>query len=434
MNGKKNILIISFVFLIFIILNFSITLNGSGDDSILFLGPLTSKFGGNYIDFLLNRYQNWSSRLIIEIFTLLSVQHHFFWRIINSFALTILAIVPVYLFDIKKNRISSIVVSTSLLLCIPKSMFNETGWIATTTNYLWPLASFISFVYIVLHYNSINKYRRFYYMLSILLLMLSSNLEQLCIVSLFTIAIIIINSFRYEKQILRLIPYVIISISNLLLILLSPGNKIRYGMEVKRWFPDYETLTFFRKVELGFSSTFKNLYLDNYIVFILFSLLIAVTGYKIFKSFQLVFSSLPFIAVLIFGFFKDVFGKQIPVVDFIINSFTNYGTIFQLNSPRTWVADIFLIIITLCIIISMFYLLHDDSNRFVKIIFILCLGSITKMMMAFSPTVWASGSRTSIFLLYCINLVSLLIIDKFDLKSKYTFIPLGILGMLNFLV
>ena len=78
MNGKKNILIISFVFLIFIILNFSITLNGSGDDSILFLGPLTSKFGGNYIDFLLNRYQNWSSRLIIEIFTLLSVQHHFF--------------------------------------------------------------------------------------------------------------------------------------------------------------------------------------------------------------------------------------------------------------------------------------------------------------------------------------------------------------------
>ncbi|MFT8502475.1 MAG: hypothetical protein ABF702_11155, partial [Lacticaseibacillus paracasei] len=109
------------IFLLFLIFNMSIPLTGIGDDSILFSGPLLKDFNGNFLAFLGNRYSHWSSRVIIEFFTLLSVQHNFFWRIIKTLSLTSISVIPVYLFNFKKQP-SLLMISTSLVLMIPISM------------------------------------------------------------------------------------------------------------------------------------------------------------------------------------------------------------------------------------------------------------------------------------------------------------------------
>lgn len=84
------------VFLLFLWINFNINLMGLGDDTLLFLGPLMEDHNGSFVSFLISRYNEWSSRIIIEFFTLISVKHYFFWRVINSIAMTILAVSPAF--------------------------------------------------------------------------------------------------------------------------------------------------------------------------------------------------------------------------------------------------------------------------------------------------------------------------------------------------
>ena len=83
-----------------------------------------------------------------------------------------------------------------------------------------------------------------------------------------------------------------------------------------------------------------------------------------------------------------MFHKKFILFDY----FTNVGHVFNSN-------NILLFIFCIVLFLSFVYLLYSikKENRFNNII-ILFLGCGTRLMMGFSPTIFASRSRTAIFL------------------------------------
>jgi hypothetical protein len=67
---------------------------------------------------------------------------------------------------------------------------------------------------------------------------------------------------------------------------------------------------------------------------------------------------------------------------------------------RICISSAFLAIIIL--LLFTIYEVFKGSNRWVIVISILLLGFITRMTVSFSPTIWASGSRTFTFLFFAI--------------------------------
>ena len=137
---KRDILILSsFVFVVMLIYNFGIKQMEFGDDAF-FLKQFTHDFQSNYYEFLKFRYNEWTSRLVIEIALTQAVQHVFLWRVLNAIAMSIVAIVPALLFNSDNSR-RGLIIGTGMSLLIPASMINNAGWIATTTNYVWVMAA-----------------------------------------------------------------------------------------------------------------------------------------------------------------------------------------------------------------------------------------------------------------------------------------------------
>lgn len=411
--NKVNISILV-VFFLFLLINFSINLDGFGDDGTLFLNPLQESFDGSMVLFLRDRYIHWSSRIIIEFFTLLSVKYPLLWRILNTLAMTTAVVSPIFLFKFKEKKWSLIFVSFFLFLLIPKSMFSETGWIATTTNYLWVSASLLGFLGITLA----KKNRWYTYILSLILVLYAGNLEQMNIVLLIVIPVIFVLFKKSKKNYMQLIPHFLLTLGNLSLILLSPGNKTRFEIEVSNRFTDFESLTFFRKLELGFSSTYKFLYLNNQFVFLFLALLICIALMNNSKLLINLAAFIPMMIFVIFSLFADYFSKLLPIVEYIFTSFNNYGTIFQFMHPITWLADLLLLLTTGSILLAIVYIFKEDIPKVILLFFILALGLITRLIMGFSPTIWASASRTSLFLFFCVNITSLLIIDEKNSSFK----------------
>lgn len=238
------------------------------------------------------------------------------------------------------------------------------------------------------------------------------------IVLLIVIPVIFVLFKKSKKNYMQLIPHFLLTLGNLSLILLSPGNKTRFEIEVSNRFTDFKSLTFFRKLELGFSSTYKFLYLNNQFVFLFLALLICIALMNNSKLLINLAAFIPMMIFVIFSLFADYFSKLLPIVEYIFTSFNNYGTIFQFMHPITWLADLLLLLTTGSILLAIVYIFKEDIPKVILLFFILALGLITRLIMGFSPTIWASASRTSLFLFFCVNITSLLIIDEKNSSFK----------------
>ena len=114
---------------------------GYWDDAV-FAGVL-EKYQFNLVQYTMDRYLTWSSRISIELLIpFLTSAPNFVWKTFN-----LLMIMLLY-FDLRWTlkavvRIESekVDIWLALLLCAyPFSTMAQTGWIATTMNYLWVVA------------------------------------------------------------------------------------------------------------------------------------------------------------------------------------------------------------------------------------------------------------------------------------------------------
>lgn len=107
-------------------------------DDWMFFAPLAQ--GERVSAFLLNRWQTWSSRLLIE--GILCCLTHSIWafRVLDSAVMTVLAWGLCRLANAER-RSEMLAMSACLVTTIPFAVLRSTGWMATGLNYYWPLTA-----------------------------------------------------------------------------------------------------------------------------------------------------------------------------------------------------------------------------------------------------------------------------------------------------
>lgn len=411
---KKTLSLVKSSYFPFVILTFSLLFFhaciqvGHGDDTF-FQSVLNEN---NIFEWLVCRYNDWSSRLIIEFFLTIISGHHIIWRLLNVTVMLIGAFSIAKIFSNKKSSTMNWLIC-AFILCLPHHLYHSAGWIATTLNYSWVVFLGL-FAMIPIKKVTVNEKIAWYeYILYLCAMIYATNQEQMCLILFIVYFSFMCYRFYSTKKLnWFLLTGFLINLSSLIFILTCPGNANRKILETQNWFPDFVNMSLFRKIEMGYSSTlFEFIMKPNFIFFIFTVLLFVCVALKQKKIIYHFVALIPLSCGLIFSYLDKYFSVSV-----IKNSLTQYGTGLTFQ-PITWVPDIVISLVCICILISLFKI-FESRNMFVLTTFIISLGFISRMVMSFSPTIWASLTRTYTFMYLSIIICSFILYQEIKKRKE----------------
>lgn len=341
-----------------------------------------------------------SARPLTDSMTYIFARCPLLWRILNPLLLTLFAktlsvLLPAE--NIEKNKLA-------LFLCIavvfPAMIVVDAGFIATTVNYLWPFTfGLISLVPLKKLFNG-SKLHVYEYLVSIPLLLYAVNMQQTSVLlfAVFLTSVICL----YSKRNYSFYPLTGLLISGagsvFMFAINTVGDNNRMVREAARYFPDFVQLNIFEKAELGFSSTFYCMTMEirfAFFAFAAFTLYIMIKTLKNKDKFLFKLSSaFPFIFTIVFSTLSLTPVRESAFWAFFSGGMKHYRMTKAAYSFEI-IPDLLFILVAVCVIISLYRLLN--IKRFVTALVILASVLASRMIMGFSPTVWASGYRTFLF-------------------------------------
>lgn len=367
-----------------------------------------SKILGNtsLIDFWKMRYQGWSSRIIIETVLILITKVPVLWRILDCVIWIAISCLMCDLLEIKDKDERNFL--NFLFLLYPFFDMGGAGWMATTVNYLWPFFFFLILCKGVKQYKDEKNIALWKYPVLLFSAIFASNQEQSAIL-VFAVLLYGVIWFVIKKKRppLFLILEFFISVGSIIFILSAPGNQVRKVLEMER-FPGYDQLTFFDKMYMGLLRIEKVFIASSNSIFILFCIVVFYVIYKKYKTkLNLMVSVVP---LLILG------GYTI-----LCNLYPNYGKIFFIPDDvyqiewlnyRTYIPVIYLIAIIFSILFSLFQIFKREMEKLIFCVLMLGVGVSTVAVMGFSPSIYASGNRTSFYLYFVLIFVVCYVIHE----------------------
>lgn len=462
-NVKKYFPFFLFIVLM-IILHLVMGVNG---DDIKYAKILNNQ---TVIDYVNYRYFNWSSRLIIDtLLALLARQNMIIWKILDIIIYTCGVYYIIRLVD--KNFSKKITyLGIFLFLMYPFYEMASAGWIATTLNYSWCFAfGMISFIPLIYESQG-EKVNGYMYIISFLALLYATNQEQSGALILGFNLLYLINSLINKKRVNRFnVLAILVSAISLVFILSCPGNEIRFAHEVSYWYPQFANFTIIDKSYLGLVTTFGNL-IEQKVIFPLFYIILSVcvvtsTKNRYLKYFCY-FNIFLILFITIFNAFIDIsvletslkslgnvpsaikssplmaipqvfklFVNAVPFITDVIKLFTYEGL------PKLGMNSIAVVIISLYLLISSCIMLVRAFPKKWLPLFIFLGGFVSRFIVGFSPVIFPSGARVTIFFYIALITITLMIIKKFYdeklLPSRGEFIlekAILIIGALNYLI
>lgn len=430
---NKYFYLITFFIITLIIHQFFNLMN---DDLTFFSKILDKK---SILAFTKERYLTWSSRVLIESILIIVSRNVIIWRITNSLVITLLiySIEKIFFNTNNKNNIIFIII---LFMLYPFYQMAEAGFAATTINYLWPLTFLIySFIPLQNIYNNktINKKKLPLYLLSYIF---ACNQEQAVCIGLAVAIISLIYCIKNNKDKKYPIALLIISILSLLFIALCPGNNIRKITEIKNCYPNYTKTTFIDKIFLGIVSTCSIL-ISNFLVIFLFGFLLFIIIYKQqHKRYIKLIALIQFLIILIISIYRCyIFLKSNSVLEAYTYGIFYYNT--SASHPFKFnIINIFIFSFCLTMVFTYCYLLAKIfKDKWLFPVLLLLIGCGTRLLMGFSPTIFDSGSRTTIFLYFSILFLIIMLLknnkDIFQKKTAYClYTTMIIFGIINYIL
>lgn len=406
----KRILIYITFFLLLMALHYNIGLRKYDDSWFYEMSKL------NIFDYLNSRFETWTSRLIIEGTMIIMMRLPIIiWKILDSLMFLIILYSIEIITDMRKSRYRDIglIFTIIIIMLIPFRMYGETGWCATTLNYLWPIAMglyTLTSIKLIFRNEKITILKKITFVLSALY---ASNQEQMCAI---LFGFFIIYSYIYyvkNKQISFFMLTILVIIIIMLVFSIScPGNISRNGIETQSWYPEYENFNLISKLLLGIVSTISvNCMKFSFIIVILLTLLAFVTirnnkkiGIKILSVMPLIIWSSIFI------------NKKIEIftsINMVFNIYLNPQPV--LNIQEMLIISLFGMIF---IGLVMYLIYLNNSNNWQFICLIILAGICSKVIMGYSPTIYASGLRTNLFFYYALVVSLVLLILNYFESSK----------------
>ncbi|QGY29309.1 DUF6056 family protein [Pantoea cypripedii] len=333
---------------------------------------------------LLTRYQSWSSRTAIEFALLKIINHKQTWAFLNSFLFAVT--VCSFSWIVAKNKKDAILASLFFVLVILftiKKGFIKEGilWMTGSVNYLWPFAlSILGFALLKRCTTEQNLYRNA--IVAAVIFFFSSFSEQIVVINLFllpTIAVLYRGPVRKAA---------LISLAATLLvfayIIVSPGNTRRLYLEIGRWMPDFVNLNFVDKVLMGLNLAFDQMFTVQPIAVGIIYLCLALTLRNNKKA--QIFSLLLLIATII-----------LSLIERRVFAASGFDTIYKFTSEN--ITSTFaiaraatVILFALATTLLLFRAQQERKTAWLSAIVYIVSYSGT-VMLGLSPTVYASGQR-----------------------------------------
>lgn len=378
-----------------------------------------------YLGASIEHYKTWSSRIIVELFLMFFSKHFALWKLLNSMVMVgTVVLLCKYVFE--KINVKNLLLVFSIYCLVPMTVMGETGWRATTLNYQWPVAFSLLVFFPFFQVLRGEVITRKIYWLSIPLLIFSTNQEQVnacffVLTSIVSLYLIVNGRYSYKLSV-----FSIISLAELIFSLTTPGNALRAVHEINRWFPEYKNFNFLNKLDLGISSFGKPFFLDMNILFLLLFSLVFILVYRKHQNYYVrILTALPLFLNLII-YFGNTMGQSFTYVSGnkramiwsssnLKNLFTGLGTKLSLFYPGTWIATLVVLGLLICLIVGI-YLSFDNKKNAILLVILMIMGFCSRVIMGFSPTVWASGMRTY-YILYIVIVILVLMGVKELMKS-----------------
>ncbi len=395
-----------------------------------------SKVTMGFSEWISRRYMEWSSRVLIESVMYFIAKNFFLWKILDTLMLSVIYYFFVKIFSDKVD-VKNCFIGALCLLLYPFSHMGSAGYMATTLNYLWPLAfAFVAGYSMKKSILGLDT-KGWEYPFYIFSLLFASSQEQMCVFLFGLLVLLLLFDFiqRTEKRInVTLFVYLCLVSGVLLSHLMCPGISIRFEREVQQWWPDYAAVGFGQKVQLAFSSTLSHYVFTRNVVFIAFCIMLYFAIKVQYRSIiYRVIGIIPLLVSLFFGLGESRLAK---IIDISKWNYYNHapGMISKENFRNLYTYEplILLAVLVICILIGMYLCFKDDLHKLFLSLSILLLGFATRGVMAFSPTLWVSGTRTFIFLYFSLLICTFLFYQKIKtVKDKKEPIVIGLLVIIT---
>ena len=357
----------------------------------------------NFGDFMVHRYNTWSSRVFIEPFVyFFSLKPIWIWAVFCSFCLCGIMFTFDYLLDNKKAMISCL--SGLLILSVPNVFFNNAGWKTTTLFYWFPfflLLVAMGSVYDYYKQNKISMLKSVSYMLATLI---AANNEQCCII-LGGLLVVAPGYFYYERKGIYplLCGQLACLVINVALFFFCPGNFKRYDSEINSWLPEYPSWNIFEKVGHGVTHFFDVFFAYSYCSSLL--MLICVLGTLISFIYKKNKDALVVLATAL------CFWGCILWISLSNNILVTKGNVLDFE----YLLSVGLV---LCVCYTL-YLLFENTMPFYISLLIMTLGAISVILLCFSPTLYASGERLYLYFIYGLLGIIVYIFSQYNEKVVF---------------
>ena len=399
MKMKKFILPLYYAFISFLFtLESIIYINDAGDQTSF--AHMAQKYG--FFEFAIYRYKTWSSRLLIESVTMFMSNHYLLFdvTVLISVAIFFYCFNGIFLRE-EKYRKLQFVSPVIFLLSFPSLFFTSAGLIATVTNYLFPMISFVIAWYCII------QEKHWYTILSLPFLVFACMQEQFTVYAFILFVFALISSYLECKRINK--NYFIatcVSLLGLVSGLLCPGSANRLTTETKIWYPGFETISFPVKIIKGYLETNRVLFVTSElnIVYLLLVLIIVVSIMK--KQYFATFVS----GTVIYTVITQRLGRNslLTAVQRTIDN-QNKSEIPNYFSLKENLYPIVLYTLILCIVAVVVFMIFKEWKGGLTALVVLAAGYASRMTVSLSPTIYASGLRTYTPLIFSFVIVILLL-------------------------
>jgi hypothetical protein len=395
-NSKINIYL-PFVFMgvVMFVFYFTATVKFGDDLYLMTTNPLQHGLVAMNTDV----YHNWSSRMFIyPTMVALSLAPIWLWRILDLAVWLMLSVTLSKLFE-KKGSSNWFIVA--LMMLYPYWHMATAGWIATTTNYSWPLA-FGMFALLTLKRvwegTSLPVYR---WILFVAAMLYASDAEQKLMILIIVFAILAIKQvyenaktpLQYKITLFAGLGFLA---ARLVFTLTAPGNHVR-RLTGHYTVPDFADYSLLQQALLSFELTAMHYTQFTIVLFPVFSLMLLIIVWKLHSDIlKRLFAIVPLAISTALSITTAVNALQ-----FARDNMAQYEGLFLDAFILMTILDLkgnnlLFVLFFASLLYALYLSCKNKSNRF-YCIGIMLLGFLSQFVVGLTPSLYGSALRTFIY-------------------------------------
>lgn len=382
-----------------------------GDDLIMGPGVDSYSLWENFV-----WHWGYNGRIVTDVFA--NIWYRFpsmmWWKVFDTCVYVLTAMLISRIFT--KNKWYHSIIVCSLILIFPYKYMESAGYIATTANYLYPFVGVLVILRMITYVLEKQKIPTYMYFAVALSIIYTTNQDQTAVALLAGLFIYLIycNIMKVEARLRKTTLWLFLSsLFMYIAYFLLPGHLGRMSgestEEMDLWFPEYVNWTFGDKVFHGYTSTVANLFFNDVLLFVLFTIILMVISFKQTCPYKKAVGCIPFAGIAISHFMQK--GQFIYYFDRSIG-------MPELMPIQVFAFPFILSVIMLVSIFAAIWFNVEKMERKLMLTLLLVLGAGTREMMGFTATIYASSYRTFTFFLYAIIVCCLIMLNELEEKDE----------------